>query len=213
MNKTETILFTKFFDVNREDDNNYQANTYLSLKNDTIYQKGIYNYEVARIIDNVVFIVFSLKNKKTISKLFKYCLLNNIDMNNFIYVENLYPEKDNIEEYDYHRDNYYHIFDNYIKYEMFYLLKKYNIEISDIILTYTNHYKTFSTFNEFYNKKNYKGESIFECKYTGMEYKNDYWYSYGKSPNMDYIITNSDIRESLTNILRKIKIKRALLDE
>ncbi len=174
------------------------SNEKYTLKNNVLYFHGIIKHDIAKIMEEDVYIKFDMTTKKYSLKLLKYCLENNIKENRIKLVTHLFPEKTNISWEDYHWNNLNNMFYMYCKEKIFYSLKETEFNFPKALAYYISDLNIMSIFKKFC-------ECSLEKKYTGTEnkYHPFFYYVFLK---VDWIIINSEIRNSISNIMRKIKI-------
>ena len=182
------------------DGNNIIQDKYM-IKNNVLYFRIINYIEVARIIDNNIYINFSISVKKQFMNIIKYCLDNNIMENRIKLVSNLFPEKCSIDWDKYNSDNIMNMLDFYINPEIFYSFKKLNFDFIKSLACYLDDMDLFGYFNDFCKR-------FLISRYIGKEKRFQHHYSIRL---LDvWIIEDSEIRNSLANIVRKVKIKNML---
>jgi hypothetical protein len=190
---SEKNIFEKFTKKLGDD-----TNEKYTLKNNVLYFHGIMKHDIAKIMDNDIYVKLDMTTKKYSLKLLKYCIENNIKEDRIKLVTHLFPEKTNISFEDFHWNNLDNMFYMYCKEDLFYQLKNINFNFSKSLAHYVSDLSLMSIFKIYC-------ESALVNKYTGMEDKYDkfrYWIFLKR----DWIIINSEIRNSISNIMRKIKI-------
>ena len=166
------------------------------IVNNVLFRQGIIKHEIAKNEDGIIFIKMDTTNKKHAIKLINYCLKNNITEDKIILLTDIFPEKNNVPHDIFHRDNIISMLEIYTEEDSFYKFKKMNFNFMKSLSYNIKYYGIYDLFKEFCKK-------TLEHRFTGMEYKYTNYYTWSKR---DWIIENEEIRKSITNLHRKVKI-------
>lgn len=192
MNYKEEIILDTF--INKRGDLSIDK---LSISNNILYYQGVIKHEFAKNEDDIIFIKIDIACKKQYIKLITYCLKNGIREDKILLLSDIFPEKSNIIFDVYHTNNMICMLETYIQEENYYKFKKMNFNLIKCLSVYIKYYDLYDLFKEFC-------KTTLEKKFTGMEYKYAHYYSF--PTKKEWIIENDEIRNSIINIHRKVKI-------
>ncbi len=170
----------------------------LYFSKDVLYVQDMAKHPLAKIDNGVLFMVLNITVKKEALDVLKIANTIKEHKNKILFVTSIFPDIQNIQEEDYHLENFHNMLYQYTTAQIFYSFEKMGLDFFKYISFYIKYTDTKALFNRFCEEK------LVKC-FTGKELKypnGNYW-----SPAVeDWIITDKKIRDSLSNLERKIKI-------